>query len=803
MPVVAIYVVAGLLAILNAVGADDHPRPAELIVLLGLVDVAAGFVIALLPWHAWPRYAPLVLVPFSLALIETFAWAHALSEGTYPIFFVVLFIWVGLALPPRTAIYLSPVTLIAYVTPLWTNAHVGDVTESVGLVVPVCVLVAETVSRFARSARDADRRAAALEHEKARASVERDLREQAYESAQRLQALIHQLPGTVWTTDTNLRLLWGEGNTPVEVEDGDNLYGVTVGDLYGKDDESSPVPAHESALRGDTSTFETEFQGVVLRGSVAPRRDSQGRVIGTVGVALDVTEEARARDVARMQAVFLAESPASNIVTDLDGCVTYWSPASEKIFGYAAAEAMGRRIVDLAILPEDDELAREVFERIVSGGKWSGEWHIRRRDGELVWIWTSLTPLRDEEGAITGVLGTAVDITQRKSLEAQLLQAQRLESVGQLAGGVAHDFNNLLSVIMSYAELLLEALDPDDPRREDVTVVLDAGRKGAALTRQLLTFARREVSMPRVLDLNEVVKEMERLLSRTLGGGVDLDFSLGDVPPVRVDPGQLEQVVMNLVVNANDAMPDGGVLRVETSTVTVDADFGPIPGSLRPGSYARLTVTDSGVGMDPEVRERIFEPFYTTKRSDGGTGLGLPTVHGIVTKAGGTIDVYSEPGLGTTLNVYLPAAAPTTDEVEALVSRTEVAPGGGELILVAEDEDAVRAAIERVLSGSGYRVLTAASGADAVEIAGAAGEPIDLLLTDIVMPKMSGKDLSDALEVKTIFMSGYTQQLVADKGMLEEGRTLIQKPFAAKDLLALVRSMLDDEHEGAGRRAGG
>ncbi|HEX2196916.1 MAG TPA: hypothetical protein VHJ76_08320, partial [Actinomycetota bacterium] len=250
VPVVAIYVVAGLLAILNAVAADDHPRPVELIVVLGLVDVAAGLVIALLPWHSWPRHAPVALVPFSLALIETFAWAHALSEGTYPIFFVVLFIWVGLALPPRTAIYLSPVTLAAYLTPLWTNAHVGDVRQSVGLVVPVCVLVAETVSRFARSARDADRRAAALEHEKARASVERDLREQAYESAQRLQALIHQLPGTVWTTDTNLRLLWGEGNAPVEVDDGDNLYGVTIGDLYGRDDESSPVPAHECALRG-------------------------------------------------------------------------------------------------------------------------------------------------------------------------------------------------------------------------------------------------------------------------------------------------------------------------------------------------------------------------------------------------------------------------------------------------------------------------------------------------------------------------------------------------------------------------
>lgn len=791
-PVVVMYLVAGTLAIANALLMDEHPRPRLLIVALGLADVAVGIGIAALPWQRWSRRAVVALVPFSLALIETFAWAHALSEGTYPIFFVLLFTWVGLALPPRTAIYLTPLTLGAYLAPVWTDAHVGDVTQSAGLVVPVCILVAEIVSRTARAARGAERLAADLAHEKRRAIAERDLREQAYESSERLGAIIRQLPGTVWTTDTDLRLLWGEGTAPGDVEDGKGLYGVTVADLHEGDEASSPVPAHRRALDGETATFETEWNGVVLRGSVAPRRDSEGRVLGTVGVAIDVTEEARARDTARVQAAFLAESPASNVVTDLDGTVTYWSPASEKLFGYAAEEAIGRDIVDLAVLPEDEDLAREVLTKVAAGEKWSGEWNIRRPDGETAWIWTSMTALRDEQGQIRGLLGTAIDITQRKWLEKQLFQAQRLESVGQLAGGVAHDFNNLLAVIVSYTELLLDDLDEDDPRRDDLSLVLDAGRRGAGLTRQLLTFARREVSMPRILDLNGVVDGMKRLLVRTLGGDVDLTFSLGDVPPVRIDPAQLEQVLMNLAVNAKDAMPHGGALRVATSTIVLDDEFVAARPGATPGRYAKLTVADEGVGMTPEVKERLFEPFYTTKAA-GGTGLGLPTVHGIVTKAGGFIEVYSAVGVGTTFNVSLPAAGGPVETTGAAAPSSAVPRGRGELILVAEDEDAVRAAIQRVLTGAGYRVLVAASGPEALKCAARVEERVALLLTDVVMPKMSGKALSERLGLKTVFVSGYAQELVARKGMVERGETLLQKPFAAKDLLEVVGAALEEE----------
>ena len=402
----------------------------------------------------------------------------------------------------------------------------------------------------------------------------------------------------------------------------------------------------------------------------------------------------------------------------------------------------------------------------------------------------------------------------RAHLEAQLHQAQRLESIGQLAGGIAHDFNNLLAGIMNYAELVAAGLEGIEgrhgPSPEVALVQADAGeiltvaRRAADLVRQLLIFSRREVTSPVVLDLNDVVLDMEKLLVRTIGEDVDLQSSLRDgLPRTRIDRGQLEQVLMNLVVNARDAMPDGGRLTLMTSEFHADASYAAAH-AVSPGLYVRLTVSDTGHGMPIEVAQRAFEPFFTTKGRDKGTGLGLATVYGIVTQAGGDVSIYSEQGLGTTVRVNLPA---TTDAVAVGEGAPAVpAEGRGEVILLVEDEEMVREPARRLLAQRGYRVLVAGSADEALEVA-AGAEHLDLLLTDVVMPGLSGKELAELLAERrpglpVLYMSGYSQDVIAHQGVLEEGVALVEKPFVAHDLLEAVRERLDHRVEDANTPAG-
>jgi nitrogen-specific signal transduction histidine kinase len=404
-----------------------------------------------------------------------------------------------------------------------------------------------------------------------------------------------------------------------------------------------------------------------------------------------------------------------------------------------------------------------------------------------------------EQFALAGhacVLSLVNDVTDSRRLEGQLRQAQKMEAVGRLAGGVAHDFNNLLTVITSYSELLLEDLGSGDPKRDDVEQIRKAAQGAAGLTRQLLAFSRQQVLEPKVLDLKATVAGTEKLLKRLIGEDIQLTTSLApDLGAVKADPGQLEQVIMNLAVNARDAMPTGGRLTIEAANVDMDEAYVGEHAPARPGRYVMLALSDTGIGMDEQTKARIFEPFFTTKEVGKGTGLGLATVYGIVKQAGGFIWVYSEPGRGTSFKVYLPRvnepAAP--DEVRPATR----APGRGtETVLLVEDAASVRLVTRQVLERFGYAVLEAPEGDTALRLATKHRGPIHLLLTDVVMPGISGRDLAQQLaplrpEMKVLYASGYANNAIIQHGILEPGIAYLQKPFTPETLARRVREVLD------------
>jgi signal transduction histidine kinase/DNA-binding response OmpR family regulator len=407
----------------------------------------------------------------------------------------------------------------------------------------------------------------------------------------------------------------------------------------------------------------------------------------------------------------------------------------------------------------------------------------------------SCTPIFDAEGRLEKVIHIATDITEQKRAEAELRESQKMEAVGRLAGGVAHDFNNMLSIINGYAELLLMKLNADDPIHSEIGQILKAGNRAADLTRQLLAFSRKSIVQPRVIKLNTVIAGMEKMLHRLIGEDIRMMFELaGDIGQVKADPGLIEQVILNLAVNSRDAMPQGGHLTIETRNVELDASFSRRHKSVMPGSYVMLAISDTGQGMDEATRLRIFEPFFTTKEKGKGTGLGLSTVYGIVKQNNGSIWVYSEPGQGTAFKIYLPRIAEAVD-VEPEAS-TEPAARGTETLLIVEDEEAVCTLLKQILVSAGYQVLTAVNGGEALMLLERFRKPVHLLLTDVVMPGMSGRELADRLltihpEMKVLFMSGYTDNAIVHHGILDPGAQFIGKPFAMAAVQRKVREVLD------------
>jgi two-component system, cell cycle sensor histidine kinase and response regulator CckA len=495
----------------------------------------------------------------------------------------------------------------------------------------------------------------------------------------------------------------------------------------------------------------------------------------------------------------LLESATQAILSiDRTGRIVLANRRCEEMFGYNREELLGARIEIL--LPESKRQAHtgqrsDYFDRphvrpMGLGIDLAG----RRRDGREFPVEVSLSYIETEEG--TFPIAFVSDISQRKLLEEQLLHAQKMEAVGRLAGGVAHDFNNMLTVIAGYNRMILDELSPLDPLRGYAEEILKAADRAGAITNQLLAFSRRQVSKPRVMQVNMAIAQTDKMLRRLIGEDVHLQLSLGpEVGNIRADPGHVDQAIVNLVVNARDAMPDGGTLTIETANVQLDESYVRTHLGVTPGEFVMVAVSDTGQGMDAETRRRIFEPFFTTKERGRGTGLGLATVYGIVKQAGGDIFVYSEPGRGSTFKLYFPRVSEPVTETAGGVPAHDGASSRAETILLVEDERAVRELTLKMLQQLGYAVLVAESADDAMRVSEAHRGELSLLLTDVVMPGLSGRQLADALilvrpGIKVLFLSGYTENTVVHHGVLESGVDFLPKPFSREVLGKKLREIL-------------
>jgi len=492
------------------------------------------------------------------------------------------------------------------------------------------------------------------------------------------------------------------------------------------------------------------------------------------------------------------QSADTVVVTDRHGIIEYVNPAFEALTGYDHDEVHGKSPRILKSGEQGPETYQEMWKTILAGNVYRGILVNRKKNGELYYVEESICPVRDTDGQITHFIANGRDLTERLRLEAQLLQSQKMDAIGNLAGGVAHDFNNLLTIITSYAELALDAVPRDSPLESKIQEILLAARRAAELTRQLLAFSRKQPQALRVADLNQVIARIAKTLPRLIGEDIEFSFMRSEgLGRVRVDPLQVEQVLMNLAANARDAMPQGGLLRIETSDVRLDDQYiDRKPAVIPPGRYALITVSDDGSGIPPEHLPHIFEPFYTTKPSGKGTGLGLATVYGIVKQNKGFIWAYSEPRMGTVFKIYLPCVEGRHNPRELEDARTENTPGGSETVLLVEDEQAVRRATAEFLGLQGYTVLEAKDGVDALSVAKNHASTIHLVVTDVVMPNMSGGQLSKELEqlrpdTKLLFVSGYAGKTVLDHNVVDLETNFLQKPYTLKQLSLKIRAALD------------
>jgi len=481
---------------------------------------------------------------------------------------------------------------------------------------------------------------------------------------------------------------------------------------------------------------------------------------------------------------------------DLQGTITSWNRGAERIYGYTAAEIVGRPISVLTTGDHPDEIPTILAK--IAGGESVDHYETIRvtKDGQHRNMSLSVSPLRDKSGHIAGASVIARDITAQRKAEEHLRRAQKMDAVGRLAGGVAHDFNNILGIITACSELLRGRIASNEDVSQYLANIHQAADRGAALTRQLLAFSRKSVVQPQVLDLNDRLKEVSKLLRPLMGDDVEIRIlSKSPMTLIEIDPGHLDQVVINLAVNARDAMPRGGRLLLETNVVDLDESFSAQHGLMKAGRYVMLAVSDTGIGMDEPTRSRVFEPFFTTKERGKGTGLGLATVYGIVRQSGGQVWVYSEPEHGATFKIYFPSAEEKVGLQPTSEAETTPPPREGTTVLLVEDDDLMRSLTRQLLRDEGYSVVEAASGAAALELLAAHAGKIDLLLTDVVMKGLSGPDLvAQALQslptLKVIYMSGYTGELIAEREILQSGIALLEKPFTRASLLKAIHTIL-------------
>ncbi len=583
------------------------------------------------------------------------------------------------------------------------------------------------------------------------------------------------------------------------------LVGRPVLDVFHPDDREEVSGQLAACMQTPNRIVHWEFRKVRKDGSILWVREAARAVHGgnespiVLIVCEDVTvrkqAEERLQELSEFNESIIQNMAEGLIVVDGQGCITFVNPAQATLMGYGPGELIGRPWNTL-VLPDQEAVIRGMEEAAghIRTGRY--ELELARRDGTRVSVIASISLHSSGHGS-SGYLIVFTDLSERKQLEGQLLQAQKMEAVGRLAGGVAHDFNNMLTAIVGFSDLLMSGFQLDDPRRDDVQEIRKAAERAGALTRQLLAFSRRQVLQPQVLDLNGTIANLEKMLRRLIGEDIEVQTVLASpLECVCADPGQIEQVLLNLVVNARDAMPQGGTLRIETSSVTQDSNHLREHVGVAAGAYVMLAVSDAGVGMDDETLSHLFEPFFTTKGAGKGTGLGLSTVYGIVKQSGGHIAVESHLRQGTTFRIYLPAVKQDVQSSRPSPAVKETA-SGSETILLVEDEEAVRTMAGRVLRSSGYSVLEARAGAEALALVEQHPEPIHLLLTDVVLPGgMNGWDLRERLlslrpEIKALCMSGYAYDATLHINISERGIPFLEKPFKPAVLAQKVREVLE------------
>jgi two-component system, cell cycle sensor histidine kinase and response regulator CckA len=541
-----------------------------------------------------------------------------------------------------------------------------------------------------------------------------------------------------------------------------------------------------------------------LRVTENPVLDHKGEVVGVSGIAHDITKLSQ-MEAERERLVSAIEQAAEIVViTDAKGTIQYVNPAFETVTGYSRQEAVGKNPNILKSGLQDAAFYRSMWQTLTAGKTWNGIFINKKKDGVQYTEEATISPVRDATGNIVNYVATKRDVTdqlriaeEKEQLEAQYLQAQKMEAVGRLAGGVAHDFNNMLQAILGYCFFAMGQTTEGDPLRKDLEEIQTAAERSADLTRQLLAFARKQTVNPQVLDLNETVSGMLKMLQRLIGEDIDLAWiQRQNLWQVRLDPSQIDQILANLTVNARDAIDGVGKVTIETTNTVFDEDYCSHHMGFSPGEFVCLAVSDDGCGMDRETVDHIFEPFFTTKGIGEGTGLGLATVYGIVKQNGGFINVYSEPENGTSFHIYLPRYA---EDPQEDLQTAAAAPliGGQETVLIVEDEDSVLLLAKRILEELGYTVLSASMPSLAIALVSDHPGRIDLLVTDVVMPEMNGRELVEKLtvikpEMKQLYMSGYTANVIAHRGVLDEGVHFIQKPFAVEMLAAKVREALDE-----------
>ncbi len=630
----------------------------------------------------------------------------------------------------------------------------------------------------------------------------------------------------------NLALLKGitEGTTDaVFVKDREGRYlminsagakfvGKSVAEILGKDDSelfdtgNAVMAADRKVMElGVTQTYEERgTANGISRSYLAtkgPYRNAQGEIVGLLGVSRDITERKRAEEEMRQSQQKLRmhfdHTPLGVVEWDLEFRVTNWNPAAERMFGYSRAEALGqhghfivpgpfREGVEQVWL---DLLHPKVGAQIASRYRFAHNDNITK-EGRLISCEWYNTPLVDEAGRVLGVASLVQDLTERVALEDRLRQSQKMEAVGRLAGGIAHDFNNLLTVILGYSQILADGVPSGSRLADSTTQIKSAAERAAGITRQLLAFSRKQVLSPRVINLNDIMLSLDSLLRRLIGEDIEvLTAPANDLGAVRADPGQIEQVIMNLALNARDAMPRGGKLTLETCNVNLDESYAREHLPVEAGRYVMLAVSDSGEGMSEETQSRIFEPFYTTKEVGKGTGLGLSMVYGIVKQSGGYIWVYSEPQRGTTFKIYLPRTDQPA-EPNVVEKRPAEVQRGTETILLVEDDPQLRQLSSTVLSHCGYNVLVAASPEEGIAVCQANHRDIRLLVTDVVMPRMNGRQLAEQIvqvcpNLRVLYISGYTNNAIVHYGVLDPGLWFLPKPFSLSALVAKVREVLD------------